>query len=193
MSDQVEKQQGGDALGNASEEVRAEGEGQPDATGANASNRDTVGELMGEVRELGNQIEAAFRAALESERTRQLQRDLMGGLKELSTQVKAAVKNAQENPRVQQASERGLEVIRNAQHSKTAHDLQETLVSGVAQLNMQVRKLVERLETSDTESAGSATPTQHVAVEHSDTPIATGETTRLDEGQASANDPNRTM
>jgi len=149
---------------------------------------------MGEVRELGNQLEAAFRAALESERTKQLQRDLMGGLKELSTQVKAALKNAQENPRVQQASERGLEVIRTAQHSKTAHDLQETLVSGVAQLNMQVRKLVERLETSDNEATGS-TPTQHVAVEHGDTIPSTGATTRLDEGQAntSTNNPNQTI
>ncbi|MBC8163558.1 MAG: hypothetical protein H7Z42_20320 [Roseiflexaceae bacterium] len=179
MSDYREKQD--DGMGNTSEAPRDANVGQPDpTTGGPDNGRDAVSELVDEVRELGNQIEAAFRAALESDRTRQLQRDLMGGLKELSSQLRTAVKDVQENPRVQQASDRGKEVLRNAQHSRTAQELQETLVSGVAQLNMQLRKLVDRLETTPTN-----TPTQQVPVEHTE---ATGPTVRLDPDQAPPTD-----
>ena len=149
---------------------------QPDGLAQEATpiSRDVSMDLMVEVRELGTQLEAAFRAAIESDRTKQLQRDLMGGLKELSGQVQSALRNAQDDPRVQQASERGREVLRNAQQSKAAAEIQETLVSGIAQLNLQVRKLVERLETPQTTS----TPTQHIPVEHD---AAIGETTRLED------------
>ena len=174
-------------LENASEEVIATGDGQPDTTSNNG--RDMAADLVDEIREFGNQVEAAFRAALESERTRQLQRDLMGGLKELSSQLKTVVKGAQENPRVQQASDRGKEVLRNAQHSKTAQDLQETLVSGITQLNVQLRKLVDRLETSETETV-TTTTTQHIPVEHSNTP-AEGATVRLDNDPTAPDETNR--
>lgn len=175
-------------LENASEEVQVTGEGQPDTT--NTTERDTATDLVDEIREFGNQVEAAFRAALESERTRQLQRDLMGGLKELSSQLKTVVKSAQENPRVLQASERGKEVLRNAQHSKTAQDLQETLVSGITQLNVQLRKLVDRLETGEqdaTMTTTTTTTTQHIPVEHSNTP-AEGATVRLDNDPTTPDD-----
>ena len=183
MNDSTEKQNSSDDLANPSEEVRSEQASQPQAA-ANASaasgvTPDIADDLMQEIREFGSQLEAAFRAALESERTKQLQRDLMGGLKELSAQVKTAVKSVQENPRVQQASERGKEALRNAQSSKTTQDLQETIVAGVAQLNVQLRKLVERLETPDAETPVSTIPTQHVPVE-TDATSATGPTTRLD-------------
>lgn len=192
MSDQP-GQQNNDPLGNPSEEVGAASgnatsaasgdaanatSGTAESTQAGTGSRDAASELVEELRELGNQMEAAFRAALESERTRQLQRDLMGGLKELTTQVKTALKSAQDDPRLQQASERGREVLRNAQTSKAAQDLQEALVTGVAQLNAQVRKLVDRLESTPS-SGGSSTPSQHVPVEHDD--ASTGPTTRLDE------------
>ena len=101
-------------------------------------------DLTGELREMAQQLEAAFRAALESERTKQLQRDLAGGMRELNTQIQSALKSLQTNPRVQQAEERGRQVLSQARESKVAHDLQETIVSGISQLNDQLRKLVER-------------------------------------------------
>ncbi|KAB8145251.1 hypothetical protein F8S13_04410 [Chloroflexia bacterium SDU3-3] len=130
-----------------------------------------------ELRELANQLEAAFRAAVESDQAKQLQRDLANGLKELSSQVKYAVKNAQENPQVQQATERGREAIHNARQSKTAHDLQETLVNGISYINEQLRWVVERIEAH--EKTAQATPSQSVPVEH-EVPV-TGKTTKLDE------------
>jgi hypothetical protein len=50
-------------------------------------------------------------------------------------------------------------------------------VSGIGQLNDQLRKLVERLESDRTSQAGAPT-TQQVPIEHEP---ATGETTRLDD------------
>jgi hypothetical protein len=49
--------------------------------------RGSTTDLGSELREMAQQLEAAFRAALESERTKQLQRDLAGGMRELSTQI----------------------------------------------------------------------------------------------------------
>src|SRR5262245_2133897 len=108
-----------------------------------------VSDLGTELRETAQQLEAAFSAALESERTKQLQRDLAGGMRELSTQIKHALGSLQANPRVQQAEERGRQVLSQARESKVAHDLQETIVGGIAQLNDQLRKLVERLENDN--------------------------------------------
>ena len=66
---------------------------QPDGEGTrNEQARGGSGELSAELREMGQQLEAAFRAALESERTKQLQRDLAGGVRELSQQIQAALK-----------------------------------------------------------------------------------------------------
>ncbi|GAB4194385.1 MAG: hypothetical protein OHK0022_10320 [Roseiflexaceae bacterium] len=133
-------------------------------------------DFAAELRELGSQFEAVFRAAIESERAKQLQRDLSSGVRELSHQVQESLKNLQDDPRVQRAEERGREMLSQAQQSKVVQDIQETLVSGIAQLNAQLRKLAERIETSATTSS---TPTQHVPVDDQST--ATGPTTRLDD------------
>jgi len=134
-------------------------------------------ELTTELREMGKQLEAAFRAALESDRTKQLQRDLAGGLRELSNQVQNVLKSFQSNSRFQQAEERGRQVLAQARDSKAAHDLQETLVGGIAQINDQLRKLVNRLEQDQAGQSGGPS-TQQVPIEHEPT---TGETTRLDD------------
>jgi heparin binding hemagglutinin HbhA len=143
--------------------------------------RGGTSDLGNELREMAQQLEAAFRAALESERTKQLQRDLAGGMRELSTQLQHALKSLQANPRVQQAEERGRQVLSQARESKVAQDLQETIVGGLGQLNDQLRKLVDRLETDNTNQVSSPN-TQQVPIEQDP---ATGETTRLqDEDKA---------
>lgn len=132
-------------------------------------------DLVTELREMGQQIEAVFRAALESERAKQLQRDLAGGLRELTGQVQSALKNLQTNPRVQEVEERGRQAISQARQSKVAQDVQEALVNGISQLNERLRVVVDRIERE-----GGAASTQQVPIEQE--PPATGPTTRLDDG-----------
>lgn len=143
-------------------------------SGPNAGHESGASDLMKELREMGQQLEAAFRAAIESDRAKQLQQDIAGGVRELSGQVQSAVKSLQESPRLQQAEERGRQALEQARESKVVQDIQETIVAGLAQLNQQLRKVVDRIEK---EVGG--TPVQNVPVEH-EAP-ATGETTRLDE------------
>ena len=151
------------------------------------SPKDTA-DLVDELREMGQQLEAVFRAAIESERTKQLQRDLAGGVREITAQVQTALKSLQTNPRVQQAEERGRDVVNQAQQSKFVQDVQETVVNGLSQLNDQLRRVVDRLEQERTGHTDS-TPAQHVHVEaetpsstvDTNRPPATGATTKLDE------------
>lgn len=103
-------------------------------------------DIADEIREMGLQFEAMFRAALESERAKQLRRDLAGGMQELSGQIQTALKTLQTSPMAQQAEERGRQLLEQAQQSKLVQDLQETVVSGVAQLNDRLRQLVAQLE-----------------------------------------------
>jgi len=146
-----------------------------DQAGSESSRGGTT-DLAGELREMGQQLEAAFRAALESERTKQLQRDMASGMREVSHQIQSALKSLQTNPRVQQAEERGRQAMAQARESKVVQDIQETLVSGLAQLNDQLRKVVERIQT-EVNAPSSGASAQNVPVD--DQSAATGETTHL--------------
>lgn len=87
---------------------------------------DQTPDLAAELRELGQQIEAALRSALESERARQLQQELLNGLRAVNEQVQTAAKMIAENPRVQELAERGQQALHQLQQSQAAHDLQQT-------------------------------------------------------------------
>ena len=134
------------------------------------------GDLLSELREMGQQLEMAFRAAIQSERAKQLQKDLAGGVHEITEQLKTAAKTVQNDTRFQQAEERGRQAVAQARESKVVQDIQETLVTGIAQLNEQLRKVVDRLQ-SDANPPSSGSSAQDVPVD--DQSATTGETTRL--------------
>jgi len=148
----------------------------PNSNPQSGQDKDTS-DLLKELREMGQQLETAFRTAVQSDRAKQLQQDIVGGVREVAGQLQSAVKTLQADPRVQQAEQRGRQAVEQARESKVVQDIQETVVSGLAQLNAQLRKVVERLESEANKPSGPST--QNVPVEHE--PPATGETTRLDE------------
>ncbi len=159
------------------------------------------GDLGRELREMGQQLESAFRTVLESDRARQIQRDLSSGVQEIFSQLQVAVKRLQSDPRVQQAEERGRDLLSQAQQSKAVADLQETLTTGFAQLNAQLRKAVDRIESNlnqyepdaaDTvqrvtieQEPPAAPATEHLTVETDDAAgtrtVGDGTTRRLDD------------
>ncbi len=116
-------------------------------------------DLGAELRELGQQIEAALRSALESERARQLQQELLSGLRTLGEQVQAATKAIAEHPRLHELAERGQQTLHQLQQSQAAQELQQTVARGIAQLNEQLAEFIKRMQSP---------------------PPATGETTRFD-------------
>ncbi len=123
---------------------------------------DETPNLGAELLELGQQIEAALRTALESERARQLKQELVTGLRHVSEQMQSAVKMIADDPRVQELAERGQQTLHQIQQSQAAHDLQQALAQGIAQLNDRLAEFIKRLQ-----AAADGEP-------------ATGETTRLD-------------
>jgi hypothetical protein len=134
------------------------------------------GDLLTELREMGQQLEAAFRAAIQSDRAKQLQKDLAGGVREITEQLKTAAKTVQTDTRFQQAEERGRQAVAQARESKVVQDIQETLINGISQLNEQLRKVVDRIQ-SEANASSSSSAAQNVPVD--DQSAATGETTRL--------------
>ncbi|MEO7912221.1 MAG: hypothetical protein ABIV47_21465 [Roseiflexaceae bacterium] len=150
-------------------------ENTPNANQQPGNNKDS-GDLLEELREMGQQLETAFRAAIQSDRAKQLQKDLAGGVREITEQLKTAAKSVQNDTRFQQAEERGRQAVAQARESKVVQDIQETLVNGITQLNEQLRKVVDRIQAEvNAPSAGPAS--QDVPVD--DQSAATGETTRL--------------
>lgn len=138
-------------------------------------------DLASELREMAQQIETAFRTAIESDRAKQLQQDLTNGFRELSSNVKSTIDSLQEDPRVKQAEQRGREVLEQARDSKVLQDLQETIVNGISQLNEQLRKLIEKIETNNNVTINKQpdpNAPQDIPIEQE--PV-TGETTRLRE------------
>ena len=150
-------------------------ENTPNASQQPGHDKDS-GDLLNELREMGQQLETAFRAAIQSDRAKQLQKDLAGGVREITEQLKTAAKSVQNDTRFQKAEERGRQAVAQARESKVVQDIQETLVTGLAQLNEQLRKVVDRIQ-SEANAPSSGSAAQDVPVD--DQSAATGETTRL--------------
>lgn len=144
-------------------------------------------DIIGALRDLGQQFEDLFRTAIASDRAKQLQGDLASGARQITEQVEAAVKSLQADPRFQQMNDRGRDALHQVQQNKVVHDMQEALITGLSQISDQLRKLTERLQAPGEGSDASAgAPSQQVPVEQ-ETPgqgpdePATGETTKLDQ------------
>lgn len=129
-------------------------------------------DLGTEMRELGQQLEQAFKSALESDRAKQMQADVASGMKEISVQIQHAMKAIQENPQIQQLVDRGEQAVAQAQQSKAIQDVQDSLARGLALLNEQIAGVVTRLRSE----SGQTPPPDGGP----DAGPATGETTRLD-------------
>lgn len=145
--------------------------------------KDPAAELQNELREMGRQLEAAFRTTLESDKAKRVQSDLAAGVREITKQVRTAVESAQANPQVQEVEQRGREVLKQAGENKIVQDVQEMVLTGISQLNVQLRKLVERMET-EVEQARSNIQTHQVPIDHESNTgnqPNTGETTRLND------------
>lgn len=141
-------------------------------------------DLTAELREMGHQLETLFRAFIESERTKQMQATVAKSVRDLAAAMREAAEKIQSDPRIQQVEDRGRQALERARESQVFHDVQETLVNGLEQINAQLRKLVEKLE-ADRAAASTQTgqgdesnpPVEHVPLEAP----ATGETKKLEQ------------
>lgn len=140
-------------------------------------------DLTAELREMGQQLEALFRAFIESERTKQMQATVVQSVQNLAAVLRQTAEKIQSDPRFQQVEDRGRQALERARESQVFHDVQEALVTGLEQINTRLHKLVEKLEAeraagAQTDQQGEVNPpVEHVPLEAP----ATGETKKLEE------------
>jgi uncharacterized phage infection (PIP) family protein YhgE len=106
-------------------------------------------ELGSALSEMARQIEAVLRAAITSDRAKELQDQVTTSVKQLAANVENTVQSVQSDPRIQRVEERGREAWEQLQQQDVVQNVQYTLTTGLTQLNERLRKLAEGLEKKD--------------------------------------------
>lgn len=126
-------------------------------------------ELVGELRELGRQLESAARAFVAGP-GQTIRRELGEGLQELGQHMQRAVSAVQERPQTAELEQKARTVAQRVQSSPAVQEIEETVVSGLQLLNQQLRQLVERIEKQNDVDAPQGPTTQRLSVEQEDDP-----------------------
>ena len=98
-------------------------------------------ELMDELHSLGSQLVTAVKSLWDSDESRQLRQEIGDGFVQLGQQVDEAIKTAQDSEAAQEFKTQVQETVDKARESDVASKLEENLVSGLHQLNVELGKL----------------------------------------------------
>jgi heparin binding hemagglutinin HbhA len=99
-------------------------------------------EILDELEALGQQLVTAVKSLWESEDSRKLRQEIGEGFAELGRQIDTAVKSAQDSEAVQQFEEQVKVTVDKARESDIAGKLEQSLATGLRELNEQISKLV---------------------------------------------------
>jgi hypothetical protein len=97
--------------------------------------------LLDELRSLGTQLEAVARAFLNSNQAHQIQQDLQKGVGEVVDRLQAL----RSNEKVTEVSEKGKQFVEKAMENPTVTEAHTKVVSGLAGINEELRKLAASL------------------------------------------------
>ena len=119
-------------------------------------------ELMDELHSLGTQLVTAVKSLWDSDESRQLRQEIGDGFVQLGQQVDEAIKTAQESEAAQEFKTQVHETVDKARESDVASKLEENLVSGLHQLNVELGKLATSFSgsgaASEEPAAGAEAP-----------------------------------
>jgi hypothetical protein len=118
-------------------------------------------QLVDELESLGSQLVAAVKALWDSEDSRKLRREIGDGFVQLGQQVDEAIKQAQDSEAAKEFKGQVKETMDKARESDVAAQVQSNLVSGLHQLNAELAKFVDSMESkveTAQEPAGEAGP-----------------------------------
>jgi hypothetical protein len=110
-------------------------------------------DVVKELEALGSQLVTAVKAMWDSEESRQLRQEIGDGFVDLGQKLDDAIKSAQDSEAAQELGEQFRETVDKARESDLAGKVQRNLTTGLQQLNAELSKLVESLE-----SGGKAAP-----------------------------------
>lgn len=103
-------------------------------------------EMGRQFQQLGESLSAAFRAAWNDERVRREAEHAKDGLEALATEVGKAVTEMTRSADVRQATGRAVDAARAA-GEETVHEIRPHLVDALRQLNRELQKLIDSMET----------------------------------------------
>jgi hypothetical protein len=146
---------------------------QPQQNETDAATTNERNELVTELQQLGQQLESTFRAFVAGP-GQTIKREVSDALQEMGTQVQRAVSAIQARPETAGIEQKARRAIQQVGEKPIVREVEETLVSGVQQINLQLRKLVERLETQESSATPSpSATTQRLMIEdESGSPVA---------------------
>jgi hypothetical protein len=123
-------------------------------------------QLMDELQSLGDQLATAIRSLWDSEESRKLRQEIGDGFVELGQQIDDAVKTAQDSDTAKEFKEQIQDTVDKARESDVAGQMERNLVSGLHQLNAELSKFVDSLDTAKTpptQAEGEGTPAEDEA------------------------------
>jgi hypothetical protein len=106
------------------------------------------GEIRSELESLGEQLVATFKAAWSSSESRKLRQEIGDGFVQFGQRVDEAMKAAQDSQAAKELRDQVKETMDKARESDVAGKVQQSLVSGLQQLNAELAKLVDSLQSS---------------------------------------------
>lgn len=118
--------------------------------------RKPSGEIVDELRALGEQLATAVKALWDSDDARKVRQEIGDGFVELSHQVDEAVAKAKESEAAKEFETRVKDTMDKARESDVAGQVQEGLVTGLRQLNDELSKWIGSLTPSETPAADEA-------------------------------------
>jgi hypothetical protein len=106
------------------------------------------GEIRGELESLGEHLVAAFKAAWSSTESRKLRQEIGDGFVQFGRRMDEAVKAAQDSQAAKEFKEQVKETVDKARESDVGGKVQQTMITGLRQLNVELSKLVDSLQSS---------------------------------------------
>jgi signal recognition particle GTPase len=107
------------------------------------------GDIMGELKLLGEQLATAVKALWESEESKNLRREIADGIHEAGRQIDTAFKSAQESEAAKDLSSTVRDTVEKARESDVAVKIQEGLVAGLRELNAQLDRVLKSSEVHE--------------------------------------------
>lgn len=134
-------------------EANTEGGTAPGAGGGTPSGSGNAGAITRELQELGRQLAGTARAAWQSEQRQEIQQEMSEGIRSIRDQLTDTVESLRTNPRAQTMTQSMKEQVGKAAETtrvtEVVDDVRTGLVSGLRELNDQLRRVAERLEHRD--------------------------------------------
>jgi len=116
-------------------------------------------DLLRQFQELGQRLATTARAAWQSEQRQDLQQEIKDGMRSVRDQLNDAVEGARSSARTQEMTDNVKEQVNRASESMRSGDflgeVREGLAMGLRELNEQLRRFTERLESRDGGTSGT--------------------------------------